>query len=239
MLRQSILVSTMIFTGSLQAEDSKPVIPQWSGAAELGFINTAGNTDTSSINAKLNVQRKAAVWDYGLRLTALTSEEDDVTSKERYKGTLDLDRNFTPHQYLATTFSYESDRFSGYDYQVLLSVGYGYRLINEGYRYFDVEIGPGYRYDKLEDGNGVEEETVLRIMGKYFWKIRDGVGLHQRLSVNTDSHKTTWSSDTGLKSQINGSLAMKINYSWDYTNDVPVNTERTNTEFAITLVYGF
>ncbi len=235
----ALLFPALIVARSLNAADTEPSFPKWKGAAELGSIRTTGNTNTSSINATLNLKRKARVWDLVLNLDALTSKEDDVTSKERYKGTLDLNRKFTRHHYLATTLSYEFDRFSGYDYQTLYSIGYGYRLINNRRHYLDAEIGPGYRYDQREDNSGAEEETVLRLAGKYFWKIQKGVEFDQMLSVNTGSQKTTWRSESSLKSRINGSLATRISYHWDYTDTVPSDSKHTNSEFGVTLVYNF
>lgn len=215
------------------------ILPIWGGSVELGSIRTTGDTDTSSLNGKFSIQRKGEFWDSGLKLGILNSEEDGATSKERYEGTLTLDHKFTEHHYLASSANYEFDRFSGYDYQTLLSVGYGYRLINTDQRHLDLEVGPGYRYDKLREGDKVEEETVLRLAGKFFWQLNEAVQFDQLLSVNSGSQKTTWQSQTGLKSQINGSLATKINYRVDYTDIVPEDAENTNTEFEITLVYGF
>lgn len=239
MLQLFMLSMALLLAGHVHAEDTRSVNWHWEGTAELGSIKTTGNTDTSSVNAKLDLAGKTPRWEYALQLSALTSKEDDETSKERYKGTLGIDRKFNQHHYLATTLAYEFDRFGGYDYQTLLSLGYGYRLLNRSDRWLDVEAGPGYRYDRLKDDTDTEEEMLMRFLAKFFWQIQKGVELNQKLSINTDSQKTTWRSESGLKSQINGSLATKISYQWEFTDDVPPDTENTNSEFAVTLVYSF
>ncbi|MDK2779642.1 MAG: DUF481 domain-containing protein [Pseudomonadota bacterium] len=235
-----ILIPAMLLAATAQAADSDPKpVPEWKGSAELGSIRTTGNTDTSSLNAKFGVLRKGKVWDSGLKLEALSSKEDDETSKEKYTAALQLDRNFTKHHYLALTGEYEDDRFSGYEYQSLISAGYGYRAINEEKMHLDFEAGPGYRYDKLDESGDIEEETILRLAGKFFWVIRDGVEFGQLLSVDTGSDNTIWKSETGLKSQINGSLATKLTYKVKHTEEVPEDSENTDTEFGVTLVYSF
>lgn len=230
-------------TSSTEAEQpvEEPTIklPIWNGTAELGSIRTTGDTDTSNFSGKFSILRKGEFWDSGLKLSVLTSKEDGETSKERYEGTLTLDHKFTEHHYLASSASYEFDRFSGYDYQTLISLGYGYRLTNTDEHHLDLEVGPGYRYDKLKADNEIEEETVLRLAGKFFWQLNEAVQFDQLLSVNTGSQRTIWLSETGLKSQINGSLATKINYRVDYTDVVPEDAANTNTEFEVTLAYSF
>lgn len=239
-MRTLLLIPALLLPVLASAEESseKPV-PEWKGSAELGSIRTTGNTDTSSLNARFNVLRKGKVWDSGLRLEALTSKEDGETSKEKYTSALQLDRNFTDHHYLALLGEYEDDRFSGYEYQSLISAGYGYRAINEKLMHLDFEAGPGYRYDKLNDTGDIEEETILRLAMKYFWVIREGVEFIELLSVDTGSDNTIWKSETGLKSQINGSLATKLTYKVKHTADVPEDSEHTDTEFGVTLVYSF
>ncbi|MBQ0780103.1 MAG: DUF481 domain-containing protein, partial [Thalassolituus oleivorans] len=46
-------------------------------------------------------------------------------------------------------------------------------------------------------------------------------------------------SETGLQSQINGSLATKLTYKVKYVEEVPADKENTDSEFGVTLVYSF
>ena len=54
--------------------------------------------------------------------------------------------------FLFATISYEDDKFSGYDYRITESVGYGRRVIDESDLSLDLEIGPGVRQSKLNNG---------------------------------------------------------------------------------------
>ena len=51
--------------------------------------------------------------------------------------------------------------------------------------------------------------------------------------------KTITRSTTSLKAQIVGQLAMKASFAVKYTDSVPADTKKTETETALTLVYSF
>jgi len=241
MRRSLLLIPALLLPAftSQAADEEDESAKEWKGSSEVGYINTGGNTDTTSLNAKFSVLHRGENWDTTFKADALTSQEDKETSKEKYGASLQLDRNFTAHHYLALLTEYEDDRFNGYEYQSVFSAGYGYRFINSDTMQLDFETGPGYRYDRLNEGGETEEQTVLRVAGKYYWKIRDGVEFVQNLSVETGNDNTISKSETSLKSQINGSLATKLTYKVKYTQEVPPETTHNDTEFGVTLVYSF
>ncbi len=221
------------------AAAAAPEFPIWGGSAELGTIRTSGNTDTSSINGKFAVKRDGELWDSSLKLDALTSKEDGVTSKEKYRGTVQFDRNFSEHSYLAIVGDEERDRFSGFEYQATLSAGYGYRAIHEQNMELDLEAGPGYRRDKLKETDEINEEVIARLVARYHWTIQKGVEFIEEFSAELGESNSIYKSETGLKSQINGSLATKLTYKVKYVDKVPAESENTDTEFGVTLVYSF
>ncbi len=239
-----LLLSAATFVNAEEAANAEsaeaaPEFPIWGGSAELGTIRTSGNTDTSSINGKFAVKRDGETWDSSFKLDALTSKEDDVTSKEKYRGTIQFDRNFSEHSYLAIVGDEERDRFSGFEYQATLSAGYGYRAIHEQNMELDLEAGPGYRRDKLKESGDIDEEAIARLVARYQWTIQEGVEFIEEFSAELGESNSIYKSETGLKSQINGSLATKLTYKVKYVDKVPADSENTDTEFGVTLVYSF
>ena len=225
------------------AAETDESLPKWGGSAELGSVWTTGNTSTSSINGKFNVERQDERWDSRLKLSALTSKEDKVTSKEKYSGLLQLDRNYTERTYLAIVGQQDRDRFSGFDYQGTVSVGLGYRAIVSKAMNLEFEVGPGYSREREKAtatlDEKVNEEAVARLVANYNWKIRDGVEFIEEFSAQFGDDNNIYRSETGLKSQINGSLATKISYKVKYVSDVPADSKKRDGEFGVTLVYSF
>ena len=47
---------------------------QWTGKAELGFLQSTGNTEAASANTKLDMKRETEKWIHNYALAALYSE---------------------------------------------------------------------------------------------------------------------------------------------------------------------
>jgi len=236
----ALIVSMLAASSAVHAaEEEEKVPPYWGGYAELGSIITTGNTDTSSLNAKFGAKRKGIVWDTSLKLQALTSREDGDVSKETYYAAVQFDRNLTDRSYIAIHLDQERARFSGFKYETTASVGYGYRVLDNDTQSLDLEAGPGYSRDKLEETDEIEEEAIARLVADYQLKINSGTQLMQSFTAEMGQENSTYESETGLKSQLNGSLATKITYTVSYTDSVPADNKNTDTEFGVTLVYSF
>lgn len=230
----------LIISGSCFAEDTvEEAKPSWSGSAELGSLYTSGNTDSSTLNGKASIKHEGKVWDKTLKLAARNSKEDGETSKEKYNAELQLDRNFSKRSYLASLIKQERDRFSGFQYQTTVAVGYGYRVLTDKELKAHIELGPGYRRDKLDDSRVVEEEWIARLAGKLTWSITPSVQLIQEVSAEPGQDNSVYEAETSLKSQVVGALATKISYSITYTDKVPDDNVNTDREFGLTLVYSF
>lgn len=217
--------------------------PVWAGQAELGFIETSGNTDTRSFNGKFNLEHDIQPMKIGLRLEALTGEENGTSSKEKYFAEVKSDYTLGEYDYITSLLSYEDDRFSGFEYQSVLSVGYGYRLWHAKKGHFDVEVGPGYRRTALEvrdeEGDKLKEEAIGRLALDFSIDISDNATFLEVITIETGEFGTVYRSIMGLQSTLVSTLAMKINYEVKYTDTVPEGTEEMDTIVGATLVYGF
>ncbi len=233
----SLALALSVISASAVADDA----PQsaWSGASELGYLLTSGNTDSSDLNGKFNIKHEGKRWDKALKLTARSSKEDGETSKEKYVGELQLDRNFSKRSYLASVLKQERDRFSGFEYRTTAAIGYGYRIFTQDELKWHIEAGPGYRHDKIKDSDVVDEEWIGRLASKLTWNIAPTVQLIQEISAEPGQDNSVYASETSLKSNVIGTLATKISYSVEYTDKVPEDKVNTDREFGVTLVYSF
>lgn len=237
-IREICLISGLISASFVSAQEEAPPSP-WSGSAELGFIDTSGNTDTQSTNGAFDLKHDGQDWDQYLKLEALTSKEDDVTSKEKYYGEVGFDRNFGERSYLAITGTHERDRFSGFEYESVIAVGYGYRVIQQDNMNLSLEAAPGYRRDKLKETQKINEDSIARLDAKFDWLISEGVSFIEEFTAEIGDENSTYRSETGLKSTIIGALATKITYKIKYVEEVPDENENIDRELGITLVYSF
>ena len=238
-MRNTLLLTSLLLASAPSFAAEEVPASRWSGSAELGLIDTSGNTDTRSLNGAFAVKHKGEKWDKAFKLSALTSKEDGTTSKEKYNAEVKFDRNFSERSYLAIDATQERDRFNGFEYQSTASVGYGYRAIKEEKMKLSLEAAPGYRRDKLKESGDINEDSILRLGLNFDWVIRDGVSFIEEFTADIGEDNSTYKSETGLKSQIIGALATKITYKVKYVEEVPDENENTDRELGITFVYSF
>ena len=241
LLLPSLSQAEVTDTPNTDSETTEVPAASWSGNAELGFIQTSGNSDTQSFNGKFNLERQLEPVTTSLNLEVLTSEEDGDSSKERYIAEIEHDYSLGERSYVASVLAYEDDRFNGYQYQSSLSVGYGYHAWADEQGKLDLEVGPGYRRSALEerneDGNKIEEEAIASL--NLLVNISESAKFTEKFTIEGGDSKIVYKSDMGIQSTLIGQLAMKINYQVKHTTEVPEDKKNTDSLVGVTLVYSF
>lgn len=244
-LAAALTVSSLAVSAVNAAEENES---NWKMSAELGIVATSGNSETSTTNAKFDATHEEEKWRHNIHAEALgtsttdTTTDIESTSAERYQLSGKSDYKYSEFDYIFGTVVYDKDRFSGYDYQATVVVGYGRRLLAEEDMTLDVEIGPGYR--KVKDGTtgATDGEGIVRLGAKYKWEISDNATFTQDLTSDVASDLTVTKSVTALTAKVNSKLAMKVSLTIKNNSEVPVTTpetDKTDTETAVTLVYSF
>ncbi len=241
--------SLMAVANVYAADEKKAGESPWKSNVELGFIRTTGNTETQTTAIKADATYEVDKWrhnahaeGYGQQSKADTGET--VVSAERYELSGKSDYKFGELDYAFGSLKLQKDRFSGYVYDHILSLGYGRKLIKQHEMELDVEIGPGARFFKLETApgdvdKGSETEAVLRLSGKYWWAITGNSKFTQEINTEIGETITSSQSITGIQANINSTLALKFTYTLRHKTKVPQGNEKLDTETAMTLVYSF
>ncbi|MCW9013885.1 MAG: DUF481 domain-containing protein [Gammaproteobacteria bacterium] len=212
---------------------------EWKGEGELGFTSTSGNTDSDTLNTKLSLSKEHDKWKHTGSLQVLKSSTDNVDSadskifqeKSRYK--------FLEKTYAFVGLRYEDDKFSGFDYQSSVSLGFGHEFLKGDVHSLDASLGLGYRKTKDTATQQTESEGIIKAEADYGYVISKHASFSEKILVESGDSNTHSESETGLKMKINASLSSKITYSIKRNSDVPAGTEKTDKITAITLVYGF
>lgn len=232
-------ISALGFSNCVAAEEAVTETREgWSGEAEVGLVATSGNSDTESFSARFALHNEDHPWRHETRLEALRSSDEDETTAERYLFAHQTDYRFDERRYLFGTLRYEDDRFSGYQYRVSETFGYGRRVVDDPKFTLELEAGIGGRHSKPEEGERIDE-TILRGAANLGWQVSPTARLSENLFVESGDENTFTESITALKLKINGNLATKISYTLRHNSDVPEGTEKTDTITAVTLVLDF
>lgn len=220
----------------------------WDAEAELGYLMTDGNTETQSVNFRFDITREVTKWKHNLHYETLFRSEtgedtgEEETTAQRFLVSAQTNYKFDSRNSAFLMGLYEDDRFSGYDYQYTMIAGYSRLFVKTERMELSGKVGPGYRYSKIDDDTVTDEEekeAILHVGGFFEYSFNSAAVFTQKVSVETGEDKTITRSVTALKSRIAGSLAMKASYTLKHTSRVPPDTEKTDTETALTLVYSF
>ncbi len=240
-----MLTSLLVVAGNAVAgNEGKPAEKSpWKSSVELGFIRTTGNTETQTLSAKADVAYEVDKWRHSGHAEGYGTESEGdtgntVVSAERYELSGKSDYKFTELDYVYGLVKLQKDRFSGFEYEHIVSFGYGRKVIKQDSMELDLEIGPGERFFKEDDGVS-DEEALLRLSANYWWQITANSKFTQKLSTDIGEEITSTESVTGVQANINSTLALKFTYTIRNKSKVPAATEKTDTEVAMTLVYNF
>jgi putative salt-induced outer membrane protein len=243
------LASLLTVSGNALAaeEDAKSAEKSpWKSSAELGFIKTTGNTETQTTALKADAVYEVDKWRHTGHAEGFGQQSVDdatgekVVSAERYELTGKSDYKFTELNYAFGQIKLKKDRFSGFEYENSLSLGYGRKAIKQDNMELDLEIGPGVRFYKPDNGEA-QDEALLVLAAKYWWAITDNSKFMQDLTFDIGEEYTESKSVTGIQANINKTLALKFTYTVRHKSVVPdpATTDKTDTETAVTLVYNF
>lgn len=210
----------------------------WKGNVEVGFVQTAGNTETETLNAKAKAETEREKWRHTVNLEALNSSDQGTSTAERYFVSGQSNYKFGNRHFVYGLITYEDDRFSGYDYRATESIGYGRRVVDEPVLTLDLEVGPGARQSKLDSGES-QDELMARGAAKLAWKVSDTSKFTEDLTTEVGEDVTVTKSVTALSAKVNSSLATKLTYTVKNTSDVPPGIHKTDSEMAVTLVFDW
>lgn len=210
----------------------------WNGEAELGFVKTTGNTETETFVLKAKAINKRNKWKNTARGEALHNADSDTVTAEKYFLSGKSEYTFHNRSYVFGLVTYDDDRFSGFDYELLGVLGYGRTVMDRENLKLNLEVGAGGRQSEPEVGE-TDNEAVLRAAGDFEWKISKSATFIQELSSDIGEDKTITRSLTALTTKINSYLSSRIAYQLKYTSEVPPGIEKTDTELTFTLLFKY
>lgn len=237
------IIAGMLLSG-VSAAQTAPVdtvdkpVSTWRAEIGIGYVKTTGNTDTESLKGDIKAVKEHDKWRHNIKIEGLNTSDSGVTTAERYFVSGKSDYRFSKFNYWYVTAAYDDDHFSGYDYRLSESIGYGRRLLERASLTIDTEIGPGARQSKTDAGEH-EDEFLLRLAGNLLWKVSEHSDFSEDLSSEIGEDNTISKSVTALSANINSNLAMKLSYMIKHTSTVPPGIDKTDTETVVTIVYKY
>jgi putative salt-induced outer membrane protein len=227
-----------------------PAQAQWTGKAELGYLQSAGNTEATSANSKFDMTHEGAQWRNNFALAALYSENAEYSTAERYEARYQTDFKIDDKHSWFAALRGEQDRFSGFAYQATVSAGASYKFIDAPTTKLSASLGAGYKkfreeilvkseagevLDRLEGEIG--EDVVGTLSASYEHDFTATTKLTNKLLSEFGEDNSAIANDLALQVSMTQSFALAVGYGIRYNSDPPPLSESTDTLTTINLVY--
>jgi putative salt-induced outer membrane protein len=211
----------------------------WQGTVALGYLQTTGNSNTSTANGKALIGYKAGNWQDSILVQDLKASQEGVLTAENFEADGQSDYNLDPDNYLFGNLDYLRDVFSGYERRTSVVVGVGHRLVNSPTQQLDVDVGAGRRQTRYTTGFPSSEEWVERMAASYLWKFTGTSNITETLSVVHGSSNTLTQSVTAVTANLVNSFALSFSYTVSHNSGVLPGFKKTDAITALSLVYTF
>lgn len=244
-----ILMTALICSmPSAFAEKPKPALEPLSAELELGIIAITGNTESSALKGKATIKQDFKEWKSKYQLDTLykrgRNEGETETTTTAQKVFLSAQSDYKLSGDNRSVFvygSYTGDRFSGYEYQNTVSVGYSGRFYEDDESSLDYSAGPGYSFSKTDEGD-TDESAIAHIELQYEYIISPNATFHQIVSTEAalQANKNTRSkAETAVSVKLRDDLSMKAAYSVTHNSQVLDTKEKTDATTSVIFAYTF
>ena len=222
-----------------------PPPPVWFGKADLSYLSTSGNTDTSSIGGGLELNYNPKPWLFTLKGAYLKSSTDDVTTAEAMTISLRATRDLTERIDVFVGAGWLRNRFSGINNIYNFDGGAGYKLFKGPEQFLRVEAGIGYT---------TEQDIVLGIIVPYrnYANARAGLGYKWQFTKNAAftndftfladlSDTSNWfiNEKAAITANISSVFALQASWTLLYRNQPVFGFDNTDTATAFGIVAKF
>lgn len=248
------LTTTSVVSTAFADQTKEP----WDVEVDIGAIATSGNTETTSLQFKIDAKQNLERWENQYIFNSLFKEDqvtqdDDTTSKEKTAEKYFGSAKFAyligvEKSYLFGFGSYTDDKFGAYRTYTTIALGYGDWLYSSPTLNWFVEAGPGYfegekviksRNETTPDTISNEGGAILRAATALEWKVTGNATFKQAISVESGSDNTRTVSETSLSASISKKMKMKVGFAVANDTDVAPGKEKTDTTTFVNLVYSF
>ena len=225
---------------------------QWTGKAELGYLQSSGNAESTSANTKFDLKRESEKWINTFYVGALYGNNGEFTNAERYEARYQLDYKINDRLSWFSALRGEKDKFSGFVYQATVSTGAAYKFIDTP----DDQAGvlARRRLSAIAE-RSADQDRCRRSHRPHRRRGGERSGRHAGIRrMNTTSPRTprsptsSWRSpdrtntalqdDLALQVSMTKTLALAVGYGIRYNTDPPPLSETTDTLITVNLVYN-
>lgn len=227
--------------GLNQAQEAGPAQGTWKTTASVGATVTRGNSDTVTVSAGLNSERKWSGNELFFGAGATYGETDDTTTAANATGFLQYNRLWSDRAFGFLRVDALHDDVADIAYRLTFSGGAGYYLIKNDKITLSLEAGPGYVLEKYHHQDQRDYAT-LRFGEKFTWQISKTARLWQSLDYAPkldDWADYLLTAEIGIATQITDALDLRVVAIDTYRSEPAPGREQNDFKLIAGVGYTF
>ncbi|MDH4071567.1 MAG: DUF481 domain-containing protein [Gammaproteobacteria bacterium] len=231
-------ILALSLAGAVLAQEETEEEGPWAGKLSLGYLSTSGNTATTSHKTHFEVGYTSDPWEHMLHGASNGADDGGATTAESYQLGWRSAYNFNENDFVFGTVDWRKDRFAGVVEQKSYALNYGRRVLHGPTHILALGIGAGYRDSDRADGTN-EANAIGRGSLAYDWVWSETAGFEQDLIIESGSDNTYIESVSAVRARLVGDFALVLAYTIKQNTDVPVGTEKRDTQSSVSIEYAF
>ena len=216
----------------------------FSKRVELGLVATGGNTESSTVSGKVDLEKKWANSSLWLGGSALSSRQDGKEVAGKTTAGLKGRRRLSGRLFASLTGDYERNRFAGFDYRIQAGPGLGLEIA-KGERHALSATASGVLFWERSVAPSAEAETFfsLKAGAEDLWKLTPQFTLKNKVDFfvplkESDRYLVNWTAS--VESALSKVLSLGMGYTLNYQNRPPVaGLKKTDTLLTGSLIVQF
>ncbi len=209
--------------------------------AELGYVNSKGNSDTQSLTIDAKIKKDWDMHALSLAVDAEYASESGTDTKNKRFAELEYNYKLNKELYFEYLIGYKYDAFSGYDYNIYTGPGLKYLAIDEKEQELTFESNILYATDKETNKNSYNYAS-FRAKAFYSLQVLKNLKFEEALTYRTDVSKIDnyyIFSKTALISKLTDIFSASLSYKVDYVNLPGFNKKHTDRTLSANLIADF
>ncbi|MFN9786456.1 MAG: YdiY family protein [Planctomycetia bacterium] len=230
---------------TIPAQDAAPATPaevKWTGSVTVGASTSSGNTDTTSINASGDAERRAehdrwtakAYWNY--------SEQEDQLSARKSGASLKYDYFATKEIYYNGIAGVDNDKLAQLELRYYIGAGVGFQWREEEAFKWGSEVGVTYFSEERYTGED-EEYPAARLANNIVAQFNDKTSFENTIeafpSLEDPADDFFAKIDTKLKTNLTEKMYAQLQFTLNYDKTPPDDVESTDRLLTLGLGWSF
>ena len=246
-----IIFNTLLVIGILNLSygEEKQKKNKSAGKLSIGFVQTSGNSETSTLKFKFNYTNKGEIYRTYIDTSVLYGQSKGKKNAEEEKFNGRFERRFLPF-FAFWDIHLHRNPFKGYDYSIGTGPGLGVYLLKDESKSFSVSYYIYRVYNRLTDRytqkdltRNIERYFMHHIEQRFRIKLTPTVKIKEKLVYKITSRKKDDYFVDGylaLESNLTKRLTIEISYTVNYQN-IPVENKlkRLDSVFMTSIGYKF